>query len=264
MRRPLAISFLAALIAVGAFAVSAGPSTASGAATPIICPAGSGIVGCCGPPVTSPDGASVLPCCPLTGTLCCPPNALCVVPMTIASKPNPSVAGSAVTISGQVQGAAAGTAVTLWQELPGQKSFQKLAQTTTNSSGAYKLRRAGAKVKTDRAWYVASGGAKSLTIEQVVKAKMTISAKPFKLSSGDKVVITGKVDPSHGGQRVLLEQKIAGAWQILAHVRLSNKSRYSVSHRWAHAGVLKLRIALPGDQENAASLSRVATVTLPG
>lgn len=169
-----------------------------------------------------------------------------------------------MTVSGQIQGAAAGTTVALWQELPGQKGFQKIAQTITNSLGAYKLRRGGANVKTDRAWYVASGGAKSLTIDQAVEAKITLSAKAFKLSGGDKFTLKGKVDPSHGGQRVMLEAKIGGAWRVLAHARLSQKSRYSVSHHWAHAGVVKLRIALLADQRNAASFSRVATVTLPG
>ncbi len=256
MRRSLVLSLLAALIAIGALSISVGPSTASGAAPAIICPLANPIVTCCGPPIPSPDAPTILPCCP--GTV------VCIAPATIAASPNPSVAGSAVTLSGQIRGAAAGTAVTLWQELAGQKSFQKLASTTTNASGAYQLRRAGSKVKTDRAWYVASGGAKSPTIDQVVKAKLTVSARTFKLSHGHKITLTGHVDPSHSGQRVRLEERIGGTWRGLGHVRLSKKSRYAVSHRWSAPGVVKLRIALPADKRNAASFSPVATVTLAG
>jgi hypothetical protein len=263
MRRPLVISFLAALIAIGALAMSAGPSTASGAAPAIICPLAGPIGTCCGPPINAPDTTSVLPCC-VTGTVCCPGTTLCVVPITVASTPNPSVEGSAVTISGQVTGAAAGTTVVLWQELPGQKTFQKIASATTSSSGAYTLRRPAGKVKTDRAWYVASGGAKSSTIEQGVTAKVTISARAAKVSGGHKITLTGKVDPSHSGQRVLLEERIGGTWRTLGHVRLSKKSHYRVSHTWAAAGVVKLRISLPSDKQNAASVSPVATVALHG
>ncbi len=267
MRRPLVISCLAALIAIGALPGLAGPSTASGASPAIICPlAGPPIGTCCGPPINTSAAPTVRPCCsPITsGALCCPGNAACVVPMTIASTPNPSVTGSAVTISGHIAGAAAGTAVALWQELPGQKSFQQVAQTTTSSSGAYELRRGGGKVKTDRAWYIASGGAQSLAIEQIVRAKVTVSAKALKLSRGHEVILTGKVDPSHRGQRVLLQQRISGTWRVLGHARLSQKSRYAVSHHWAQARVVKLRIALPADRYNAASFSPVATVTLNG
>jgi hypothetical protein len=189
---------------------------------------------------------------------------VCILPTTIASTPNPSVAGSAVTISGHVAAAGAGTAVALWQQLPGQKSFRKIAQTTTDSSGAYKLRRGGGQVKTDRAWYIAAGAAKSPTIEQVVTAKVTVSARVAKLSGGHRITLKGRVDPSHTGQRVLLEQRVAGTWQVLGHARLSKKSRYAISHRWAQPGVVKLRIALPSDKRNAASFSRVTTVSLTG
>lgn len=264
MRRPfnaINAALLAALLAVGALAAAAGSPSAAGATPPIICPLASQIATCCGPPVNSPAATPIVPCCTI-GTVCCPGTIVCVAPMTIASSPNPSVAGSAVTISGVVTGGAAGSTVALWQELPGQKSFHQVASVTTSSSGAYKLRRPGSTVKTDRAWYVASGGAKSVTIDQVVKAKVTISARASKPSGAHKVSVTGKVDPSHSGQRVLLEQRIGGKWRVLGHARLSKKSRYAISHRWAHAGAVKLRISLGADKQNAASLSPVATVTV--
>ncbi len=265
MRRPLLISLLAVLIAIGALDLSAGSPAAAGPAPAIVCPLAGPIIPCCGPPINAPPAQSIPPCCLNPGgPLCCPGTPACVLPMTIASTPNPSVAGSAVTISGQITGGAAGTAVALWQELPGQKSFHQIAQTTTDSSGTYKLNRPGSKVKTDRAWYMAAGGARSLTIQQVVKAKVTVSARASKISGGHKVTLTGKVDPSHRGQRVLLEERIGGTWRALGHTRLSKQSRYTVSHRWAAPGVVKLRIALPADTQNAASLSPVTTVSLHG
>ncbi len=270
MRRSLVISLFTALIAIGGSAASGAATApragASRTAQAIICPlSGLPIGTCCGPPVATPAAATVLPCCPVPiGIGCCPGTVACIAPMTISSQPNPSIAGSAVTITGHVSGAAAGAVVALWQELPSQHSFHKVGQASATASGTYTLRLSGSKVKTDRSWYVASGGVKSFTIAQVVKAKVTVSAHVVKLSHGHRITLTGKIDPSHSGQRVRLEQRVGGAWRVLAHGRLNKRSRYSISHVWAHGRVIKLRISLSADKRNAASLSRVDTITLSG
>jgi hypothetical protein len=271
MRRPLIISLFAAASAIAAVALSATASTASTAstATPaIICPLASPPIGtCCGPPISTPVAApAATPCCPPSagGTLCCPGNAVCLVPMTINTTPNPSVAGSAVTISGQVQGATAGSAVALWEEPAGQTSFHQVAHATTDSAGKYSVRRRASSVMTNRDWYVASGGSKSTTVAQIVEAKVAMSATAHKLASGHRITVSGRIDPSHAGQRVLYEQSIKGKWHVLARVRLNRKSRYAIARHWAHGGIVKLRVVLPADRQNAQSISPVITVTLNG
>src|SRR5690242_13856733 len=156
MRRLLVLLvLLLTFLALGAWSGSAGA---------IVCPeASDNAFTCCGPVTPNPGPSSG--CCP---SPCCGSSPCCaaaggaepacpVVQLTISASPNPSVAGLPLTISGRLQSGASGRAVDLWQELPGQSTFKRVAQTTTDGSGGYKFARGLGVVRTNTSWYTKAG-----------------------------------------------------------------------------------------------------------
>jgi hypothetical protein len=244
MRRAMRCVVLAALLATGGLALfGGGASSAAGAPTIVVCPL-AGSVTCCGPPIVRPTATA----------------AACISFLSLVSNRNPSRAGSTVTLSGHASSGGPGISVTLWEELPGQTSYHQAAQTTTDSSGNYTLKRKG--VQTDRAWYTTAGTSRSPFLAQAVTARVSIVATSVKVRHGLRVVLTGSVGPSHAGERVRVQQRHSGSWSTLGSARLDRHSRYAFTHRFAGSGTIQLRISLAGDRDNAASLSRVVTVTL--
>lgn len=252
-------------LALAAVPGGAAPNALPLAAVPdIACPLGIGsgtaTIPCCGPPVAGAQAvaccgpAASYPCCPVppaTPTLCCPPNALCAAPATIVAAPNPSLAGRAVKLSGTIPSAAGG-AVTLWQRLPGQESFAQVAGTTAGSSGAYAFTMPD--VMTNRAWYVRAGSVQSGTVAQQVRPRVR-AAVGF-LPGGRAYVLRGALTPSHAGEPVTLQQRIAGRWRRIARHRLDRNSRFAFVRRLARLGsTALLRVVFAGDARNAAARS---------
>jgi hypothetical protein len=222
---------------------------ASADAQPICCPAGV----CC-----TNAACCTTTCCT---TACC--GGTCASGLTVASTPNPSTAGNKVVVSGGMLGSpSAGATVALRQELPGQAGFHQIAQTTLNSSGHYTFTLGRGKVKTDRKWYVTAAGLDSPTIDQLVRAVVTLAPSSGTAAAGAAIELRGQVSPSHAGETVLIEQRAGGRWVVFAHPRLSRGSSYSVSHRFAHAGKAQLRAVLRADSRNDTSNSRTITVVV--
>ena len=193
---------------------------------------------CCGPPIVTAVASAAVVCCGTPQPINCP------LGMTLASSANPSVAGHKITLTGRSTGGASGQTVDLFQELPGAKSFTKVAQTTTGSAGTFQFVRKG--VKTNRTWYATVGSERSLMVVQQVKAVVTLG------SSG------GRVTPNHAGERVLIERHSGGRWTVIARPRLSNASTYSLRLRRGQLG--ELRAVLPGDKRNIRSVSRTVHI----
>jgi hypothetical protein len=253
VRRPfvLLVSVLAVTCVAG-LVIFDGSSAARRA---IVCPVGPRvIIPCCGPPVVAP--AQVSPALPPID--CCPANAqLCVPTVTIGAKPNPSVSGDQVVVSGQVLRApASGATVALWQRLPGQSAFGQVAQTTADASGAYTFTRPARHVQTNREWYVTAGGVQSTTMTQSVQAIVTLSSSARKHR---RVRLTGSVSPSHRGETILLQRHSAGGWVTIAHLRLNRRSRFALTLRLAH-GAQAVQATLPADSTNALSVSPPVTL----
>lgn len=234
------------LLALGAAGAGPGSATTARASQTIVCPlepAGH-VVTCCGPPV---QGAQ--PCCPPTATgteiaqpICCPPNADCAAGLTIGSTPNPSTAGHQVTISGRLLSGGAGTPVALWQALPG-GAFVQVAQTTTNSIGGYEFVRSGAE--TNRQWYVSASSLHSATIDQSVRAVVTLSKS-----------LRVHVSPNHARERVWLQQREGAKWVVIARARLDGSSSAVITAAVSANQPVELRVVLPGDKRNLRSWSR--------
>jgi phospholipase C len=179
--------------------------------------------------------------------------------LTIHAAPNPATVGGAVTISGLRSGPGhGGIAVVLWQRLAGQRHFHRLLQTPTDISGHYSIVRSG--VGTNHHWYVRARTLRSRTVDERVHALVTLLASTTGAAPGESVSFVGHVTPSHAGQRVLLEQRVAGGWRVLARPRLDRGSSFGVRHSFSRAGAVSLRVELPGDPRNIRSLSPVVAI----
>ena len=279
MRRSIVFSslLLAASVAAIWILAAAGPA---GARPHIICPVqqpAPHVIPCCPlpPRPASSQTAAVEPaqpiCCTTTPcpcqTTCCPPAtgaATCCTPTpcvpgtpTITSSPFPSRAGQKVVISGT---AGSGAAVTLWRKLAGQSSFKQVTTTTADGSGKYTFTMKRGTVMTDQDWYVISNGAQSTTLAQQVAAVVALASSARSTVVGHAIVLRGHVTPSHAGEKVLIEVAHGRTWHVIARPRLGRKSGYSVTHRFASSGAVKLRVVLQRDGRNVRSTS--APITL--
>jgi hypothetical protein len=237
MGRLLKLVASALVLSAGGGAALATPSAPARSPTHlIVCPlepGGTVTPPCCGPPVATP-GAT--PCCGTPEPIDCP------IGLTAASSPNPSTAGQKVTIAGRWPGATAGQTVDLWEKVAGSKTFKQVASTTTGSLGEFRFVRSG--VETNRRWYVTAGGEQSPTIDQGVKAVVTVS---FPLRGH----LHGRVTPNHAGELVWLEHQVGSRWRVSRRLRLSRRSTYSAAYSCSSTG----RVVFPGDRRNMRSAS---------
>ena len=75
-----------------------------------------------------------------------------------------------MVVSGRLIGdPVVGATVELWQELPGQRHFRRIAKTRVSAGGEYKFTFRRGTVRTDRKWYVTAEGVRSHTLHQRVK-----------------------------------------------------------------------------------------------
>jgi hypothetical protein len=182
--------------------------------------------------------------------------------LTISSSPDPSTEGQPVTISGRLFGASSGTAVNLWQKLPGQSTFKRVALAATNSAGDYKIVRGAGTVQTNATWYATSASATSPTWLQRVSALIKLAASPARPGAGESVTLSGRVLPAHSGERIVLQQRTSNGWRTIASGRLGSRSKFVLHHRFAHKGVVVLRALLAADARNVQSRSAPVKVSV--
>jgi hypothetical protein len=254
-RRLVPLVFVLAVLALGAWSGSAGaiicPVPTTRASTP-----------CCGPPVAAPDvvpGCCQTPCCQ---TSCCGPSTCCgaggaqtacpIIAITIGASPDPSVAGQKVTITGRLLNGGAGKTVDLWQKLPGQSRFTRVAQATTNSSGDYTIVRRAGTVQTNTSWYATTSSATSATVFQRVSAQVKLVSWAV---AGGLVRLNGRVSPSHRGERLALQRRTANGWRTIGSTVIGRLSKFTLRHHFANKGSVVLRALFAGDARNMQSAS---------
>src|ERR1700722_249917 len=158
----------------------------------------------------------------------CVASGRCAAGVSILSAPNPSAAGGRVTIVGRVQGAGAGTLAVLWHRLPGWRRFHRVLRTRTARFGDYAFVRRPGVVETNRWFYVVADGRRSRTVEQRVRAVLTLSASNTSPAMGDVVTFSGQVTPSHAGNQILLEQDTASGWTVVGSGHTDSHSRFAI------------------------------------
>jgi hypothetical protein len=158
-----------------------------------------------------------------------------------------------VTISGKLTSASTQAVVYLWQQLVGQPSFTRVAQTSTNASGDYTFALGAGVVQANVSWYTSTTGATSPTVLQRVGANVRFVSW---VVHGALVKLSGHVSPSHPGERILLQRyTLAKRWHTVAISVIGPQSVFTVRHRFAHGGRVLLRAVFGGDARNMRSTS---------
>jgi len=188
--------------------------------------------------------------------------------LTISAIPNPIDAGEGVFIYGHLTvGPVGGQTIVLYHHLAGSGlGYTRVGQTTTDSHGFYEFTRAEDVVMTNRSWFVREAGIHQIhsrTVFERVAALVSLSASSTTAVTGQPVVFTGHVDPSHAGERVVLQQQTAsGDWRALKSGRLDGSSNYSIVYRWRFEGDHTVRVLFPSDVRNISGTANPVTVAV--
>ncbi|MBV9808348.1 MAG: hypothetical protein JO286_14250 [Solirubrobacterales bacterium] len=188
--------------------------------------------------------------------------------LTINAIPNPIDAGEGVFIYGHLNVTpVAGQTIILYHHLAGSGlGYTKVGQTTTDSHGFYEFTRAENVVMTNRSWFVREAGIHQIhsrTVFERVAALVSLSASTSSAVTGQPVVFTGHVDPSHAGEPVVLQQETAsGEWRDLKSGRLDLGSNYAITYRWRFAGDHTVRVLFGSDVRNIRGAANPVTVAV--
>jgi hypothetical protein len=180
--------------------------------------------------------------------------------LTIAATPNHIVAGTGVLIYGQLKGSdVADQTIYLYHRIVPASQFTIISTTTTNASGYYEFTRADGVVITNRNWYVTGpNAAHSRTIHERVASTLTLSESSSATTTGQKVLFTGTVYPSHPNEKVLIQTQDStrgNGWRTVAAGSTNAASAFSIPKAFRDAGDYTLRAVLPTDARNIAGSS---------
>ena len=256
MRRFVLMSAMVAVLMIGVASGAASAGSQHGARSNIIlCPQPATITvpTCCGPPLAAIDPS------------CCPgvePAQPCGTGVSITASPNPATAGQKVVVSGRLTPGTAGTKLALWQRLPGHSSFSQVASTTSGALGDYSFTQAAGSVMTNREWYVTAGTAQSVTLDEQVQDRITISVAPRHPRRGARVTFSGVTRPGATGETIMLEQLTGATWTTIATCRVGTTSRFRLRHTFRSVGAVQLRAELLADAQHALSVSPTMRLTV--
>ncbi len=178
------------------------------------------------------------------------------VALTIQSTPNPSVAGQAVTVRGQVFGTpSAFVPVDLWTKVAGGHRFRLTQSTQTDAGGDYSIKVPAGQVDVSRQWYVSADGSRSPVVTQTVDALVDLTSSVRLPVPRQPIRLTGSVFPWHGGDQVELQRRQAGAgWTTIARAPLSGSSTFGFVRRFRR-GRVTLRALVRASSRNGVSTS---------
>jgi hypothetical protein len=175
--------------------------------------------------------------------------------LTIDSSTDPITFGQSTTISGTLAGTdKQSQQVTLYARTTGQR-YAPIAQTTTNTEGAYSF---GPESPGSSTFYrVASAGERSAALYEGVRYLLTAQVSQTQVPADTPVTFSGAVAPGHAGGIVYLERKDAKAsgYHVIQVATIGENSTYTIEHRFYDAGTKTVRIFVPGDPMNAAAAS---------
>jgi phospholipase C len=173
--------------------------------------------------------------------------------VTLHSHPNPAPAGGRATVSGRLRGSAVGrTRVVLWQRLPWQHHFHKLASTRADHRGGYSFTK---RFDVDRRMYAVADGVRSRTVHFKQQASVTLTTPTTTVDANGPVAFFGHIAPRHGGAHVTVQQLSGTHWVTLSTVKLDSQSNFSYFPVFQVGGVHALRAMFRGDSKNSESVS---------
>jgi hypothetical protein len=176
--------------------------------------------------------------------------------LTIESSADPIVFGQSLTISGKLAGSdSQSQQVTLYARTAGQR-YAPIAQTTTNTEGAYSF---GPESPGNSTFYrVESAGKRSAALYEGVRYLLTAQVSQTQVQADAPVTFSGAVAPGHAGGIVYLERRDAKGpgYHVIQVATISEASTYTIEHRFYDTGTKTVRIFVPGDPLNAAAASQ--------
>jgi hypothetical protein len=186
--------------------------------------------------------------------------------LTINATPDPTIAGDAVLIYGQLNGAdSGGQWVYLYHHVSGTPGYSLIGRTKTLANGFYDFPRAEGVVTTNRSWFATAPAffrVHSRTVYERVAALVSLAASSPTTDTGTPVQFTGHVYPNHAGESVVLqEQAASGAnvWHTLKAGPLGPGSNFAIDYRFRVPGDYVLRALFRGDNRNIAAASDTVT-----
>jgi phospholipase C len=178
-----------------------------------------------------------------------------VTAVTITVSPNPAVVNAPAIIVGRVKGPnRADAVVTLWQALPSQRHFGLAFRAIADGTGRYEVTVPANAIKSNTLWYASAGGMASRQVTQYVRSLVTLGSSQTMPTPGARLVLTGRVAPRHGGERVLIQRLAPGGWRLLARPVLSGASTFALARRFG-SGQLRLRAVISSDFRNLGASS---------
>jgi hypothetical protein len=179
-----------------------------------------------------------------------PARAAASVTLTAAASPvavvypaSSAVRGSLTSDSAPVPGA-----VLLTFERPaGTTDWMPAGSTTTTADGAYRFAVAPS-VSTDYRVVYEVAGQPVAQADAGLRVRPRLTASfPTSLWLGESAVLRGRVAPEHPGGTVVIDRRVAGAWQPLLTVTLDAQSRFALPWTPGDFGYYRLRVRMDAD-----------------
>lgn len=185
--------------------------------------------------------------------------------LTINATPNSIGTGQGVLVYGQLAvPPVSAKRIVLYQHIAGSgRRYAPVATTTTNMQGSYEFDLSS--VDTNRSWFVREAGVRGVyshAVSEQVSALVSINATPTAVAPLHRVTFTGKVEPGHRFEPIVLQDKTEGSgWKTIVRGKLGAGSTYALSFSsWLTPGVRDVRVVFPGDVRNAEGSSNPAQV----
>ena len=181
--------------------------------------------------------------------------------LTLAATPNPVKYGSAVTLSGKLNGANNnGQAVTLQADPFPFDVFKNVASATTNATGDYQ---ATQKPTVNTRYLAKQGSNTTAPVTVLVRPRVSLRLSDYTPKRGQRVSFSGRVCPQHDGSTLLIQRRFSTGYRTVAKTRLrdipgSTCSSYKRTLRIYRDGRFHTAIAAHADHASGVSASRVA------
>ena len=189
------------------------------------------------------------------------------VSFVVAARQNPALtiqasrarvtSGQSLTVSGVVTGAHAAPVTLLARS--GGESFQEVAHTATDGTGAFAFTQAPLANTT---YLVRSDHIRSRALFQPVSFALSASASATSIAPGEAVTFSGSVGPPTGGQTVYLQRPDASGlgWHVVDTATVAPDGRYAITHVLAGAQSTVLRVRVPPANGIQAASSQAFTI----
>lgn len=181
--------------------------------------------------------------------------------LTLAATPNPVTYGTAVTLSGKLNGAAnGGQAVSVQSDPYPFAAFKTIVTATTTATGDYSLRQ---KPLVNTRYRASKGAELSGVADVQVRPRVSLRLSDYTPKRGQVVRFSGRVCPQHDGRALLIQRRTSTGYRTVRKATLrdiagSTCSSYTRAFRVYNDGRYRAAIARHGDHATGLSASRLA------